>query len=80
MSTERSLPEQWRHAHREAVAAEELLTRVSSSGASPLGEELLAEVRRTRERAAALLQAAIKELGSLPEGTDLRAWIVKGSK
>ena len=79
MSTERSLPEQWRHAHREAVAAEELLTRVSSSGASPLGEELLAEVRRTRERAA-VLQAAIKELGSLPEGTDLRAWIVKGSK
>jgi hypothetical protein len=64
VSTERSLPEQWRHAHREAVAA----------------EELLAEVRRTRERAAALLQAAIKELGSLPEGTDLRAWIVKGSK
>lgn len=71
-----SAVEQWRRAHIEAVAAQE---RVVQSGTAA-DAECIENARRTRERAALLLRAALREIEHLPQGTDPRNWIVTGSK
>lgn len=74
--TRMSAVEQWRRAHADAAAANERLAQAGTAADA----EYIENAQRTRERADALLRAALREIEHLPEGTDWRDWIVIGSK